>query len=105
MDEVNYPHALIVCGYDPVFKSLHVDVFRNNGNTYFIKFEVHSIFQIDIEYIHLLSCCNSDGLPVSHIFGGYCLMPGQWSMFIMLFGVFLKRSSLSVQNSTIKKEL
>ena len=95
MDEVNYPHALIVYGYDPVFKSLHVDLFRNNGNTYFINFvysEVHSICQIFSTYNiiinNFLSCCNNDGLPVNHIFGGYCLMSGQWSMFIILFGVF-----------------
>ena len=95
VDEVNYPHALIVCGYDPVFKSLHVDLFRNNGNTYFINFvysKVHSICQIFSTYSTIinnsLSCGNNDGLPVNHIFDGYCLMSGQWSMFIMLFGVF-----------------
>ena len=93
MDEVNYPHALIVCGYDPVFKSLHVDLFGNNGilhqinisSTLFIrKFMIFSTYNIIINnFVIILSCCNNDGLPVNHIFGGYCLMSGQWSMFIM----------------------
>ena len=46
VDEVNYPHALIVCGYDPVYKLLHVDLFRIQISSALFIQEVHSIIQI-----------------------------------------------------------
>ena len=58
--------------------------------------QIFSTYNIIINnFVTILSCCKNDGLPVNHIFGGYCLMSGQWSIFIMLFGFFFLKEKFN----------